>query len=117
MGKIILLLSLLFVEIYAEDTDVIILENSCLSCHVKQQIPSELIYRRYLMRYSTNEAMTKAMVSYLKKPKKENSIMPPQFFLKFPMKPSLEFDEKKLRKNISTFLDVFDVKNKLVLPQ
>ena len=120
MGKIILLCSLfftlLFTSIYAQERDVTILENNCLACHVKQQIPSELIYRRYLMKYSTKEAMTEAMISYLKKPKKETSIMPAQFFLKFPMKPSLGFKEETLRKNISTFIDVLDVKKKLVLP-
>ena len=117
MGKIILLISLLFTGLVAEEVHVQNLENKCLSCHVKQQIPSELIYRRYLMKYSTKEAMTEAMLRYLKKPKKETSIMPAQFFLKFPMKPSLGFSEETLRKNISTFIDVLDVKKKLVLPQ
>ncbi len=116
MGKIILLFSLLFSGLFAEKTQVQNLENKCLSCHVKQQIPSELIYRRYLMKYSTKDAMADAMAKYLKKPQKSDSIMPAQFFLKFPMKPSLGFSEETLRKTIGTFIDVLDVKKKLVLP-
>ena len=116
MEKIILLLSLFWLGAYAQESEEMTLENTCLSCHVKQQIPSELIYRRYLMRYSTKEAMTEAMFTYLKKPKKETSIMPSQFFLKFPMKPNLGLSEETLRKNISTFIEVLDVKKKLVLP-
>ncbi len=116
MGKIILLVSLFWLEIYAQESEEVILQNSCLSCHTKQQIPSELIYRRYLMKYSTKEAMTEAMLSYLIRPKKSKSIMPTQFFLKFPMKPSLDFSESELRENISSFIEMFDVKKKLVLP-
>jgi hypothetical protein len=116
MGKIILLALLFFTRVYAQETQVQKLENKCLSCHAKQQIPSELIYRRYLMRYSTKDAVAEAMLRYLKNPKKETSIMPSQFFLKFPMKQSFAFSEEILRENISSFIDMFDVKKKLVLP-
>ncbi len=93
------------------------LQDKCLHCHIQQQIPDELIYRRYLMTYSTTENMTKAMMRYLKNPKKEDSIMPPQFFLKFPMKKALTLDDEGLKKNVHTFLERFDVKKKLVLPK
>ena len=116
MEKIILLFSLLVLGVFAEELQVQDLENKCLECHVRQQIPSELIYRRYLMKYSTKEMIAQAMLAYIKNPKKENSIMPPQFFLKFPMKPSLSSNEDTLRENISTYIDIFDVKKKLVLP-
>jgi hypothetical protein len=56
------------------------LEKKCINCHKKQKIPSELIYRRYLMKYSTNKRIEKAIFTYLTHPKKESSIMPPQFF-------------------------------------
>jgi hypothetical protein len=93
------------------------LESNCLLCHTQDQIPNTLIYRRYLMKYSTQEAMSKAILKYLKDPKKENSIMPPPFFSKFPMKYALDMDDTILKKNIRTFLETFDVKKKLVLPQ
>jgi len=118
MGKIIfvcawLVLSLEAQEIREPQTQPF--ENKCMVCHVKQQIPSELIYRRYLMKYSTKEAMATAMMKYLRKPKKGSSIMPSQFFLKFPMKPNLGLDDEVLEKNIEAYLDWFDVKKKLRL--
>ncbi len=91
------------------------LQDACLACHIRQQVPSELIYRRYLMKYSTNERMEEAMLAYLKKPEKKRSIMPRQFFLKFPMKEALQRDEKVLRKEIRAYLERFDVKKKLLL--
>jgi len=119
MGKIIFLCTLLYATLYAEEplSPQEQLQRNCLNCHTQDQIPNDLIYRRYLMKYSTQEAMSKAILKYLKDPKKENSIMPPPFFSKFPMKYALDLDDAILKKNIRTFLETFDVKKKLVLPQ
>ncbi len=93
------------------------LQQKCLQCHNQEQIPNELIYRRYLMTYSTQEAMKTAIMKYLKNPKQENSIMPHPFFSKFPMKEASDLDDENLKKNIQTFLNIFDLKKKLVLPE
>jgi len=111
MGKIVLYL-FSFLWIFAND---ISLEKDCLNCHKVQQIPSELIYRRYLMQYSTNQNIENAMFYYLQHPNKEDSIMPPQFFLKFPMKKSLNLDQQRVRKNIQAYIKTFDIKKKLIL--
>jgi len=118
MGKIIFLCIMMYVGLYAEESSAEKqqLRETCLQCHIQEQIPSELIYRRYLMTYSTQEEMQNAIFNYLKDPKKENSIMPPPFFFKFPMKEALDLDDETLEKNIRAFLDTFDVKKKLVLP-
>jgi hypothetical protein len=93
-----------------------LLEKSCLSCHIEQKIPSELIYRRYLLTYSTNRKIKEVLFSYLKNPKKEQSIMPKQFFLKFPEKKALDLNDTLLKETIDAYLNYFDVKEKLVLP-
>lgn len=92
------------------------LKNSCLNCHMQQKIPSELIYRRYLMRYSTYKKMRESMLEYLKNPKQELSIMPKQFFLKFPMKEVMERNETILEDGIDGYLMHFDIGGRLVLP-
>jgi len=112
MVKIVLFVLLLTGNIFAQ-TDT--LENDCLSCHKAQQIPSKLMYRRYLMKYSTEARIEDAIFRYLKKPKKSTSIMPPQFFLKFPMKEALELEDERLHKNIKAYLKAFDIKKKLIL--
>jgi cytochrome c551/c552 len=91
------------------------LEKACLSCHKEQQIPSGLIYKRYLMKYSTSERIENAMFSYLKEPQKSHSIMPPQFFLKFPMKPRMDIDDVTLRSEIWRYIQKFDLKKRLIL--
>ncbi|MCF6205655.1 MAG: cytochrome c [Sulfurovum sp.] len=91
------------------------LQQNCLSCHQRQQIPSDLIYRRYLMKYSTSERIEKAMLSYLKHPQKKSSIMPPQFFLKFPMKQPMQMSDEEMKRNIKAYIKRFDVKKRLIL--
>jgi len=93
------------------------LKNSCLNCHTKQQIPSELIYRRYLIKYSTKKRVKEEIFKYLKNPKQELSIMPKQFFFKFPMKEALDIDNGVLKEAVNEYLEHFDIKKRLVLPQ
>jgi hypothetical protein len=118
MGKITRIFILLCTLVSAEnsmDPDKKQLQKDCLECHQKQQIPNEMVYRRYLSIYSTPVRIKEAMVAYLRNPQKEYSIMPPQFFLKFPMKENLNFEDERLIKDVELYLDAFDIKKKLTL--
>jgi hypothetical protein len=108
MGKvgIVLLLSVQMLSALS-------LERACLECHKAQQIPSEMIYKRYLMRYSTQTAIKKAMKAYVLLPQKSDSIMPSQFFLKFPMKEKTTLNAKQLEQSIQAYVERFDVKKRL----
>ncbi len=90
-----------------------LLKQNCLKCHIKQKIPSELVYRRYLLKFSTKERIKESLLSYLKNPKKENSIMPQQFFLKFPQKEALDLNDTLLEESVEVYLDYFDVRRRL----
>jgi hypothetical protein len=119
MGKIVVILGFLSLFLFADElnTQDNAFTNTCLSCHQQQQIPSSLIYKRYLMKYSTNKGMEEAMYTYMKDPKKEHSIMPAPFFLKFPMKEKISLDDRTLRKHIQAYLIEFDIKKKLMLEE
>ena len=119
MVKIIFLTLVMQIGLFAADTNVkqgVVLEK-CLACHKQEQIPNTLIYRRYLVKYSTQDAMLEAIVKYLKNPQKELSVMPPPFFLKFTMKPTLDMNDKELEEGTRAFLEKIDIKKKLVLPK
>ena len=106
MAKIVIFLSLALL-LQAE------VNSSCLACHAKNQIPNQLIYKRYLMKYSTEKNIEKAMIEYLKNPDQKNSIMPSAFFTKFPMKKAMT--EKNLKDKIREFIKLYDIKKRLVL--
>ena len=83
----------------------------CLECHIKNRLPTNLIYRRYLMKYSTNKNMKIAIFKYLKNPDINNSIMPKEFFLKFNPKKRIEgVDDKELLRLIELFLEKYEIK-------
>ncbi len=107
MGKVVSILILLSLLLQAD------LRNDCLACHQKNQIPNKLIYKRYLMKYSTSKYIEEAMYNYLKYPDKKHSIMPSIFFTKFPMKKAIK--DKNLRENIKEYIKMYNIKNKLVL--
>jgi hypothetical protein len=116
MVKIILLSIIILTIPSFTDTSSPLLQKNCLNCHRAQKIPSEFIYRRYLLKYSTNRVIKKKLLNYLTSPKKEASIMPKQFFLKFPEKKVSDLNKTILNKSIKEYLEYFNVKNKLVLP-
>jgi hypothetical protein len=122
MVKVITFFCLFFASVLASDklslekyvsSDA--LENNCLNCHRAQQIPDSLIYRRYLLKYSTDDRIQKVLFAYLKDPKKINSIMPAPFFLKFPMKEKMTLEDEILQKNIVNYVQKYNIKNKLIL--
>jgi len=119
MAKIVSLLFLLSFILYAEKPTVgTQLEQQCFNCHDAQNIPSEMIYRRYLLKYSSKETIKKQMFSYLKAPLVKNSIMPPQFFSKFPKKQAMQMDDKRLNIMIDQYIAYFDIKPKIkIIPK
>lgn len=100
-------------EIPPEET---LLYQNCISCHVQQQIPSELIYRRYLQQYGTRQDMLKAIIVYLKKPQMDHSIMPQQFFMRFPPKVPTDLNDTELTISVEAYLQFYDIGKRLVLP-
>ena len=117
MGKLNIIFIVLTLSLFAVESVVSndALEINCLHCHQEQQIPSNLISKRYLMHYSTDKRVEEAMFKYLKDPKKEHSIMPTPFFSKFPMKEKSLLDDVSLKQNIKVFFEKYNMKKKLVL--
>jgi len=114
--KNILLFLLLITFSLKSETPTPLLQENCINCHLNEKIPSELIYRRYLERYSTHRVIKEKIFVYLTLPTKEESIMPKQFFLKFPEKKSSDLNKSILRESISDYLNYFDIRKKLYLP-
>lgn len=69
------------------------------------------------MKYSTHKNIKNQLLIYLKKPSRQTSIMPKQFFLKFPEKEALDLNKTVLKESIEAYLDYFEVKKRLRLKQ
>ncbi len=118
MAKIALCISMMIYCLQAEilhDVNRDILQRHCLTCHQEQKIPSNLIYKRYLLKYSTQARIKAAIFSYLKHPEQQHSIMPSAFFLKFPMKAALSLDDATLKRAIKAYVAKFSLQKRLRL--
>ncbi len=119
MAKIVLIFCMAFFSLWGEDhLAEHSLQKVCLSCHTQQQIPSEMIYRRYLLKYSSTSVIKEKIHAYLKAPSTQASIMPEPFFRKFPLKEPSDLNDKTLQQLIDAYVDLYDVRKKIyVVPE
>ena len=115
MKRFILLIASLSTHLLSQTPVDPVLEANCLGCHREQKLPDNLIYRRYLLRYSSPERIEKALLTYLRHPDKAHSIMPSEFFLRFPLKYPLKLEDAELRESVQKYLEYFDVRRRLRL--
>ena len=117
MERVILIFTIFMIFAFSSEKEVEnhTLEVHCLFCHKKQEIPDKLIYSRYLMQYSTDSRMQKAIFKYLKNPQEADSIMPLAFFSKFYLQEPTTLKDKVLREYIDMYLKKYNLKKKLVL--
>ena len=94
-----------------------LLQQDCLHCHQINSIPSEVIYRRYLIKYSSKKVIKEKIFDYISNPSAKNSIMPSQFFLKFTMKDRSTLSNKVLQDRINNFVSYYDINQKLFVPK
>jgi hypothetical protein len=92
-------------------------KNVCLKCHIEKNVPNDIIYKRYLLRYSSKIKMREAMISFLKKPTVEKTIMPIRFVAIFGLKDAMILSDEELTKYIDELIENYDVKKKLTLPK
>ena len=116
MVKQILLCTIALFPLQADTTIVDLpLQRDCLACHQTQKVPSEFIYRRYLMRYSSKDTIRERLFSYLKAPTQHSSVMPPQFFGKYIVKESTLLSDEILKERIDEYIRFYDVGKKLFI--
>ena len=72
MVKVVLFFMLVFQSI-ASETDIL---QKCLVCHENSAPPFTMVYRRYLMLYSSKSKIKKSMIDFLTAPSRKKSSMP-----------------------------------------
>jgi len=112
---LLLMVAIMDVSYSSDSRSLKLVEDKCLSCHQAQSIPSEMIYRRYLLKYSSKDLIREKIYRYFLSPTTQESIMPSQFFSKFPLKEPTKMNEKELRDLIDRYIDYFDVSHKLYI--
>jgi hypothetical protein len=72
-----------------------------------------MFLERYEEKYGSEKEVKKAILEYLKNPKKENSIMPNGFLRRFGVKEKTTLSDKELKNSIEIYYQMYSLKYKL----
>ena len=93
---IIFLLNSLFANIY---------EKNCVSCHKIYAPPLKKLFFDYLLRFSSEKRVKKALYEYLKNPTPEKSVMEQNYLKKYGVKEKSKLNDIQLKKAIDIYWD------------
>lgn len=88
-------------------------EQNCIPCHDVLPASLEEIYKRYLLRYSSQTNIRKGMNYYLKNPSKYVSVMSTLFLKTYDIKQKTLLSDKQLEEAIDIYIKKYQVMGKL----
>lgn len=108
MARLTILVFLLLSSLNAD-----IYKNNCLKCHNKLPVSIDKYFYRYLLKYSSESSVKSAMTNYLKKPNKDETIMPEAFIKRFGIKKKTKLDDEKLKEALDIYWEKYKIFGKL----
>ena len=106
--KIVLTLSLVFCFANAD-----VYEKNCVTCHKQLPVSIEKYFYKYLLIYSSETDMKNAIISYLKYPAKETTVMSDAFINRFGIKKKSKLSEDELKEAVDVYWQKYKVFGKL----
>jgi len=88
-------------------------ETNCLVCHKKFPVSIDKYFYRYLLKYSSERAVKKAMLEYLQHPSQESSVMGEAFLSRFGVKQKSHLSNASLKKALNVYWNKYKVFGKL----
>lgn len=111
MVKIFFCITILCLSLYSKEKSVY--ETNCVKCHNKIPVTIDKYFYRYLLKYSSERDVKKAMFNYLKSPSKDDTIMPEAFINRFGIKSKTKLSDKQLNKALDSYWEKYKVFGKL----
>jgi len=108
MVKVVLIF-VIFFSVYAEN----IFQKNCISCHKVEGPDLKKVFFDYLLIYSSEKKVKKAMFEYLKNPEKEKSVMDKGYIKEYGIKKKSKLNSKDLKEAINIYWKEYTVIGKL----
>lgn len=108
-----MLKSLLIIILFISSLSANPYKNDCLKCHNKLPVSIDKYFYRYLLKYSSQASVKKAMTSYLTNPSKDTTIMPEAFVKRFGIKKKTKLNEEELNEALDIYWEKYKVFGKL----
>lgn len=112
MVRVFLIFSLLCLFLLAKD-EKSVYETNCVRCHNKIPVAIDKYFYRYLLEYSSEEDVKKAMFDFLKNPTEETTVMPESFIKRFGIKKKTKLKDEELKKALDSYWEKYKVFGKL----
>ena len=106
--KIVLTLSFMLCFANAD-----VYETNCVKCHKELPVSIEKYFYKYLLIYSSETDMKNAIISYLKYPAKETTVMSDAFINRFGIKKKSKLSEDELKEAVDVYWQKYKVFGKL----
>ena len=113
MVKVFLVLFLIISSLNAAKDEDGIYETNCVKCHSKLPVTIDKYFYRYLLKYSSEKDVKKAMFDYMKNPTIEKTIMAESFITRFGIKKKTNLSDDKLMEALDIYWDEYKIFNKL----
>lgn len=88
-------------------------EYHCVSCHEGMTITLDKFFFRYLLKYSSEEGVKKALFAYMKEPRAENSILEPWLIKRIGVKKPSTLSDEELERSLDEYWERYRVFGKL----
>lgn len=106
--KTVLIFGLLFCSANAD-----VYEENCVRCHQKLPVSIDKYFYNYLLVYSGETDLKNAMISYLRYPVYETSVMSDAFIKRFGIKKKSRLTQEQLKEAVDTYWEKYKVFGKL----
>jgi hypothetical protein len=113
MVRVFLFLFLMITSLYAQKIEDDIYETNCIKCHSKLPVSIDKYFYRYLLKYSSEKDVKKAMFDYMKNPTVEKTIMAESFITRFGIKKKTNLSDEKLKEALDIYWDEYKIFGKL----
>jgi hypothetical protein len=113
MVKFSLILFLMILTLSADEKEDNIYEANCIKCHSKLPVSIDKYFYRYLLKYSSEKDVKKAMFDYMKNPTIEKTIMAESFITRFGIKKKTNLTDDKLMEALDIYWDEYKIFDKL----
>lgn len=87
-------------------------EKNCLECHVNE-FKLNMFMKKYSLKYSSERAIKKAIVSYLKEPSLKASVLPFGFLNRFGIKDASDLEDKELQDMIDIYYKKYNISSRI----
>ncbi len=88
-------------------------EQNCVKCHKKLEVGIDKFFYRYLLVYSSEKDLKKALENYLLHPSKQTSLFSEDLVLRFGIKKKTKLSKKELKKALDAYWEKYKLFGKL----